>query len=269
MKHFRKNQEGLFICEECNQLFVQKENLVRHINKNHQSIKEYCDKWRKEAGDGICQTCGNETDFHKGEYRIFCSTKCAANNKKLTKIKKNTKIEKYGDENYVNPEKAKKTNLDIWGCTCTLYNRDINKKVRNTILKNLGCEYPMQNKQLFESAQKKAFWSKEYKGINYRGSYELDFLEKYQKIFPNIINGPTIRYQYKGKNKIYYPDFLIPSLNLIIEIKNSYLYQRDIEKIKEKEKATIANGFNYILVIDKNYDKLQNILNISAFDDGS
>ena len=233
MNKFRKTEDGLFICEECNHFFVQKENLVRHININHENIKEYCDKWRKEKEDGICKTCGKETSFHKGEYHIFCTIKCAANNKELNLIKKNTKDEKYGDEKYVNIEKAKKTNLEKWGCSCTLHNSEINKKVRQTIFQNIGCEYPMQNKEIHDKQQKTAFWSRKYKAtnINYRGLYELDFLEKYYNKYSDIINGPTIRYYYNGKNKVYFPDFLIPSLNLIIEIKNSYLYQRDKEII--------------------------------------
>ena len=117
-------------------------------------------------------------------------------------------------------------------------------------------------KEVHDKQQKTAFWSRKYKAtnINYRGLYELDFLEKYYNKYSDIINGPTIRYYYNGKNKVYFPDFLIPSLNLIIEIKNSYLYQRDKEIIEAKEKATIANGFNYIMIVDKDYTSFNKLL---------
>ena len=64
--------------------------------------------------------------------------------------------------------------------------------------------------------------------------------------------GPSIKY---GKNKIYHPDFYIPLLNLIIEIKSSWTLNGNKDETYEKEKATIANGFNYIMIIDKDYEK--------------
>jgi len=103
---------------------------------------------------------------------------------------------------------------------------------------------------------KNGFISKKYKNTNiwYQGSYELNFLENYYNIFPNIKRGPTIKYFFKNKNRIYFPDFYIASLNLIIEIKSSYWYKVHKESILKKEKATIANGFNYIIIIDKDYN---------------
>jgi hypothetical protein len=48
-------------------------------------------------------------------------------------------------------------------------------------------------------------------------------------------------------------DFYIPSLNLIVEIKNSHLAEINKEGIEAKKQATIAAGFNYIMIIDKDY----------------
>lgn len=93
--------------------------------------------------------------------------------------------------------------------------------------------------------------------IYYQGSYELDFLEKYYDKFPDIQRGPSIKYEYKGKKKVYHSDFYIPSKNLIIECKNNYLYKRDLEIILHKKETTINSGFNWVLVLDKNYNKLE------------
>jgi len=53
-------------------------------------------------------------------------------------------------------------------------------------------------------------------------------------------------------------------LNLVVEIKNSYLYKKDKLIIKEKEKYTILNGFKYIIIIDKNYEEFLNMQNLFA-----
>lgn len=80
----------------------------------------------------------------------------------------------------------------------------------------------------------------------------------YDKI--KIEKAPVIKYKFNEKNKFYFPDFYIPSLNLIVEIKNSYLYNKDKDQIIAKEKATIASDFQYIIIIDKNYTQFETML---------
>jgi hypothetical protein len=88
--------------------------------------------------------------------------------------------------------------------------------------------------------------------IYFRGSYEKDFLDKfYNKI--EIKQGISFRYVFDNINKIYHSDFYIPSLNLIVEIKNSYLLKKDENIIKAKSNAVIKNGFDYIIIVDKDY----------------
>lgn len=107
---------------------------------------------------------------------------------------------------------------------------------------------------------KKIFLCEYIKNTNiwYQGSYELDFLEKYYDKYPDIQKGPSIKYEFNNKIKIYHPDFYIPSLNLIIEIKSSFWYKVHNLSIIEKEKATVANGFNYIIIINKDYSIFDN-----------
>ena len=88
----------------------------------------------------------------------------------------------------------------------------------------------------------------------------MNFLENYYDIFLDITRGPTIKYIINDINRRYYPDFFIPSLNLIIEIKSLYLAQKDKKIIEAKEKATIANGFNYIMIIEKDYSSFNSLI---------
>jgi hypothetical protein len=153
---------------------------------------------------------------------------------------KQTKLEKYGNENYNNRDKAKETNLEKY-----------------------GVEFSAQNEKSFEKGQKTRFEIHQFKDTDlwYQGTYELDFIEKYHNKYPDLQRAPSIKYKFEGKNKVYYPDFFIPLLNLIVEIKSSYLAERDKKEITAKKKATIANSFNYIMIVDKDYSLFENLLN--------
>lgn len=67
---------------------------------------------------GICN-CGNKTKFvniRKG-YKKYCSLKCAGKySVNIDKVKQ-TKLKKYGNENYNNPEKGKQTLMEKYGVT--------------------------------------------------------------------------------------------------------------------------------------------------------
>ena len=166
-----------------------------------------------------------------------------------------TSLEKYGVRYYCNKEKYKQTCLERYGVEHALQNNDIRKKQQNTCEKLYGVKNVMHNKEIYNKAQKNGFISKKYKNTDlwYQGSYELDFLEKYYDKYPDIKRGPTIRYLFENREKVYYPDFYIPSLNLVIEIKSSYWYKIHKEIILKKGKAVIFDGFNYILILEKDY----------------
>lgn len=131
------------------------------------------------------------------------------------------------------------------------------KKIKKTNLIRYGVENVFQVKEIFEKQQKNACYSRKFKktNINYRGSYELDFLNKYYDIYSDLKNGLSIKYKFKEKNKIYFPDFYIPSLNLIVEIKNSYLAKKDAKILESKKLACKNFGYNFIMIIDKNYSE--------------
>jgi hypothetical protein len=95
----------------------------------------------------------------------------------------------------------------------------------------------------------------------YQGTYELDFLALCTDLGFRIEDAHTIRYFYDGKTRSYFPDFYYRPLNLIIEIKSTYTYESNIDKNLAKRNAAIKAGFDFIFIIDKNYDEFINILN--------
>ena len=198
------------------------------------------------------------------------------------KVEKTCK-ERYGAKNYMGSAKHKKEMIDLWnnrsedekekisnkrrktnlqkyGVLCSLQNDNVHEKTIKTMLEKYGVEYSTQNKELAEQIfrTQKKIWKFRNTEIWYQGTYELDFLNKYYDRFPDLMRGPSFKYSYLGKEKIYFSDFYIPSQNLIIEIKSSYYLKRDKNMIKEKEKSVLKNGYKYIIITDKNYQILEN-----------
>jgi len=58
-----------------------------------------------------------------------------------------------------------------------------------------------------------------------------------------------ILYQYKGKERRYYPDFYIKSTNTIIEVKSQWTFDKWKDKNLAKGRACIEQGFNFECVI--------------------
>lgn len=63
---------------------------------------------------------------------------------------------------------------------------------------------------------------------------------------------PTISYMYSRKKRNYHPDFFIPKLNRLIEVKSIYTFLGTKEmfyKIKAKVKACLTEGFKFSLLV--------------------
>lgn len=261
MKEFRKNKQGFYVCEECEKFYKNKSHLCIHIKSNH-IPKIYYDIHIKSEDDGLCKICKKESEFISvGQgYKNCCSTQHGYDYNHL-KIRL-ANMQKYGVENISKldfiKKKKKETCLSNHGVTAGFadHKKRVKKFIETCLLK-YGVENPSQYEEIFNKQQKSRWEIKKYKdtNVNYQGSYELDFLQKYYDIFENITRAPSIKYKLNNKNKIYFPDFYIPSLNLIIEIKNKNLAIKDHLKIEEKKKATISNGFNYIMIVEKNYNE--------------
>jgi len=182
------------------------------------------------------------------------------------KIKK-IKLERYNNINYNNRKKYKQTCLNKYGMENPMQNEKIKNKLKNIIFEKYGVNYPAQNIDIYNKMIAKGFFIKEYKqsGIYYQGKYELDFLEKYYEY--NIISKHLkIDYIYNNNNYSYYPDFFVEKLNLIVEIKSSYWYNFYLEKNLAKEKACKEQGFNFIFIIDKNYDIFNKLIKNIIYD---
>lgn len=134
-------------------------------------------------------------------------------------------------------------------------------KRKESLFKMYGVENPIQIKGSLRKALLTSNRVKKYKDTNlyYQGTYEEDFLNNYyQKL--KIENGKILNYNLNNSIKRYHSDFYIPDKNLIVEIKSKYIFElhKDINLMKEKESKNL--GYNFIFIIDKNYDEFNKII---------
>jgi len=220
-----------FKCPICNLVYISKPALYSHLEKLHNdqlnglSPAHFYFNFRNKKDHGSCVICKKETEFNEitERYERFCSDKCK---------------KKYKD--------------------------DFDKKMKEKYGKTSLADDPdFQAKMLKNRKISGVYTWSDGKKFDYVGSYELDFLEYLDKVIqlPSIdlfCPCPKVfEYEYLDKKHFYMPDFLISSLNLIIEIKsgtNKHYRERDLEIEKLKDKV-IQNhpDYNYIKVLDKDY----------------
>jgi len=271
---------------------------INHLTQNsHVKIKCKCDTCQKEKimtyqcyrkitlfdDKYYCKYCVNEK--RNKVLKIKYNVDNVFQLEQIKNLSKKTKIEKYGNEYYRNDNKIKETNLEKYGCENVFQNEDIKEKIKNnnvikygveypiqlenvkekcrkTNLKKFGVEYAQQNNEIFHKSKTFLFKISEIYDIKYQGSYELNFLNfcENNNILYMISKGKSIKYIQYNKIHYYHPDFFIDKLNLIIEIKSKYWWDKHIEKNLIKQNSVKEQGYDYIIIMDKDYSKFKLVL---------
>ena len=226
-------------CIFCNKKYVDKQSLYDHIEKYHQnqipkdiSIAQYVFNTKYNKTFGSCVICKKKTKWNEAveRYDRLCSAECKDAYREAFRERM---MDKHGAVHLLNsPEQQRKM----------LANRKISGKY---------------------------LWSDGISRVTYTGSYELGFL-KFLDVVLNfsandVLSPAPQNFYYKdkeGRTRFYFPDFYIPSLNLIIEIKDGgdnpnnhpkiKAVDKELEKIKDQIMMKQKN-FNYIKVSNKDY----------------
>ena len=197
-------------------------------------------------------------DNYRNSKKIKETHLAKTNEEKSEMIKKmkKTNLEKFGVEHFNDLEKMKQTTLKNWNVEYPSQNKEIRNKIIKTNLKKYGVENPMQDPLINEKQQisGKKIKIHEKTGLKYRGTYEKDFLDYCFKNNIKVEKAPSIKYEFENKRKTYHPDFYLKDKNLIIEIKSTYYYERYLNKNLAKQKSCLDQGYNFIFVIDFNYN---------------
>lgn len=177
---------------------------------------------------------------------------------------KKTCLRKYGKDNVSGVDFVKnlkkETNLKNWGVENVFQSEEIKRISKITMVNKFGVEHANQNSNIFIKSQLSGFKIKVYNGIYYRGTYELDFLKFCETNKLDVTNGPSIKFKFNKKNKIYFSDFYLPKYNLICEIKSDYTYNANKEINDIKKIEVELQGYLFLFIIDKDYTELLRIV---------
>lgn len=244
----------IYRCQHCNFTSVVRKSGTKNFQNARNKMGQHYDIVHKELlppdmdgyrwfyylltnkMQGSCVECHKETDFNKVtmKYARFCND--PACKQKYKERRDNRMIGKYGKPYLLDdPEMQKK----------------------------------MQQGRKIAG---KYAWSDGKTYIPYLSSYELDFFKHLDvdlnwPVSDLVAPSPhTYVYEYEGKKHFYMPDAFIPSLNLEVELKSSVRVDFHDPKAKEKDKIkfdlmnSLSNIINFILILDKNYDKFHEII---------
>jgi hypothetical protein len=197
-----------------------------------------------------CEVCGTAFECRKKSKKKFCSLDCSAKHKSmnkdvLVKRMKQTKLEKYGDENYTNVKKLKKTCLEKYGVESFSKTKMFKEKFTSTMLERHGVEYAQQSPDIKNKTKSTVI--KKYGGFTFE-SGELSskakttMLEKYG--YDNPMKNSEICEKVKNTNKDKYGG-------------NSPMCDKSIQ---EKSKSTVQKRYNVdnISKSPENKEKVRN-----------
>ena len=219
-------------CLLCNEIVNSARQLSNHIKNIHNiSSQEYYDQI---YGKGYCIECGKPTKFQNltlGYYKR-CSRGCANKSNKHIESVANTKLIRYNNPGYNNPEKISKV----------LSSRDSNKKKLQTakckqtkFIKYNDANYNNQTKRM--------------NSLITHNTLQLSTVEK--KAYDMLVNKfNNVDIQYYDENRYpYFCDFYLPDLDIFIELHISWLH--GFHKFDENNNIDIKR-LNYLKEKSKN-----------------
>lgn len=173
--------------------------------------------------------------------------------------------EKYGVEtSFAVPDilnKRKDTWLQKYGVNHPHQNSKIREKYKKTVLDRWGVDHPMQVAEILDKNIKNAKRSKKFvfpsgKVIMLQG-FEPQALEillnegiQEDQILNRRADMPCIWYSDpNGKKRRYYPDFYLPHLKIVVEVKSQYTSQVRPDLIALKNQAAVDAGYQVRLMI--------------------
>ena len=172
---------------------------------------------------------------------------------------KETCLEKYNTEyatqNKEVKEKTKATCLERYNTEYVLQSEEVKEKIKNTILERYMVNHIMQVPEIQEKATKSRFSQKDFSmpsgEIRHVQGYEpyalTLLLQTYNEddIVTGSTNVPEIWYMYENEKKRHFVDIYIKSINTCIEVKSTWTYEKEKDKVLAKQQASKELGLNY------------------------
>jgi hypothetical protein len=204
---------------------------------------------------------------------LYCGLDCSKRSPFKEQHKKETNLRKYGVTNSaLLPEFKERNSQTVKFITKQIPKEEFIKRLekrKTTNIQRFGYSSAMQNEKYFNKCMKTQYSRKVYilpsgKAIYLQG-YEpqfLDFVFTNNLLTENDINYSPEKIRYIGFNNedhYYFPDFDIPKLNLIVEIKSDYTEKRD-KNIELKKRACLDSNKNYLRIVNNDFTEACQLL---------
>ena len=150
---------------------------------------------------------------------------------------KQTKLKKYGDENYTNKEKAKQTCLEKYGVEYAIANKEVRRKIVQSFINHYGVDHPLKVKEIKNKikqtclekygvdhpSKSEIIREKVYNTLKKNNTFNSSSIEKEFKKYLTEHN-ISFEYQYKTKQYPYKCDFYLTKYDLYIEIQGIWTH---------------------------------------------
>jgi hypothetical protein len=197
---------------------------------------------------------------------MYCSANCSANSELTQKRRVRTNRKTYGADYALQTtkikERQKQTLIERYGTTSVSSLPDVIARKRKKYYEKHGVYHPSQRPEVRERQIKGSFKKHKVK-VNGETAYlqgfepqALEYIKSKGIKESEIVVGkdvPTFKYKnLEGRNSVYFPDFYIPKLNAIIEVKSTLTllkWEKQFEVTKAKAKKVIAKGYDFRLLL--------------------
>lgn len=244
---------------------MKKTNLKKYGHTNASKSKVVKDKMKKTnleryghenaAQSKVVQDKMKATNLVRFGYENVLKNEDIKQKVKDTNMKKRGVPCSFQDETV--KEKSQQTNLKRHGVRFPMQSKKILSKSSATSMKHYGTRHPMQNsviaKKCFDNAH--AFYDYKFPSgrISKQQGYEymaLDFLIRKVKDDKDIITGmgnvPELWWiDSEGKKRRHYVDIFWKSRHRCIEVKSTWTFENDKERVFLKQKFAKEAGFEY------------------------
>lgn len=245
----------MFLCTNCKKKHT---TMIHYGVENPAQSQAIKDKMKSTCLERYGVEYSGASSIHKQKLSNTWSSKTRSEKQSIMKKIRQTKLDRYGDENYVNSEKARTTCLEKYGTDVASKSEVIKNKTKRQFIEKYGFENPGQvpeikekikntfftkygdyfvateaGKKVLSDAINKKYGSNavrvskyKYNDILFDSSWELAFYIFHIESGYNITR-PTkpFKYDYKGVIHNYYPDFDVNGK--LYEIKGTHFWKND------------------------------------------
>lgn len=257
---------------QCAHKYRQRELQEKYGVVNQFQLEEVKQKSKKTIIEKYNTDNISKTEYAKNKKAETClnnfGVRCPFQSEELKKVSINTIREKYGDPSVNNIGQVKQIKDKIKNTKKIKYDNEYytnRKKADETIKNTYGVTNAMFVKEIADKAAfngggkatVKKYITQFGDEILIQGTYEEKFVNFCEEKGFRIINGPTISYEFEGKQRNYRVDFQVfkQDEKILVEIKSSYWYNklRDQVEIKAKYATEYCsqNNMSYQILIDK------------------